>query len=401
VNCMDPAPVPGGGCVPPAPIAIINLTNSTPGSGGGSTGSGLGQGKSVLESPNSHGTVSSTILPNGFTLAAGNYNGLIYETAGISSRSAGAFNVKSTAKATFSAKLSTGGRTYAFSGKFDPRGRATNSIARAGATPLKVELQVDLAGGDLMQGRVTDGNWSAVLVADRQIYSRNGRLSPQAGTYTLLVAGDPALSSSSPGGCGFGTVKVDAGGTVMFSATLADGTKISQSTTLSKQGLWPMYSSLNGGKGVLMSWVQFSNQSQTDLSGQMIWLRPAGASKYYPGGFTNALSVSGSAYHAPAAGMRVLNLTQGNLVLSGGGLSQSVTNGVTLGMNNKLSSTSDKSLTLTITASSGLFKGTLLNPATGKMVPIQGAVSRKANIGVGYFLGESTSGEVYLSRAGQ
>jgi hypothetical protein len=94
-----------------------------------------------------------------------------------------------------------------------------------------------------------------------------------------------------------------------------------------------------------------------------------------------------------------LNVSRGNVVLTGGGLSQPITNAITLGLNNKVSSTVGKSLNLTITPATGLFKGTILNPASGKMVPIQGALSRKANVGMGYFLGDATSGEVFVGGA--
>jgi hypothetical protein len=54
---------------------------------------------------------------------------------------------------------------------------------------------------------------------------------------------------------------------------------------------------------------------------------------------------------------------------------------------------------VTITSASGLFKGSALNPATGKAMPFQGILFKKANVGVGYFLGVDQSGEVYLSPA--
>src|SRR5258706_2866523 len=109
--------------------------------------------------------------------------------------------------------------------------------------------------------------------------------------------------------------------------------------------------------------------------------------------------MGGSAKHAATAGARVLNLHQGTVVLSGGGLSQPVTNTFSLGLTNKIGSTSGKSLTVTVTPATGLFKGTMLNSASGKLVPIQGALSRKANVGMGYFLGDATSGEVYVGGA--
>src|SRR5258706_453693 len=335
---------------------------------------------------------------NGFVMAKGTYHGLFYEQDGVSAASAGYINAKTTDNGAYSVKLNLGSRNFAIAGRFNAQGLATNTVARPGATPVQIELQLDLSGGDQLIGRVTDGHWDASLLANRIIYSKASP-SPQSGNYTLMVAGDPSRSSSSPGGCSFGTVKVDASGSVLLSATLADGTKVSQSSAISKQGFWPLYASLSGGKGLAISWVKFASDSQSDLSGQLVWLKPAAATKYYPGGFTNTLAMSGSAYHAPTAGTRVLNLSQGTVVLSGGGLSQPVTNTFTLGLNNKIGSTSGKSLNVTVTPATGLFRGTMLNPASGRLVPIQGALSRKANVGMGYFLGDATSGEVYVAGA--
>jgi len=90
-------------------------------------------------------------------------------------------------------------------------------------------------------------------------------------------------------------------------------------------------------------------------------------------------------------------MTSGQLVLSGGGLASSLTNSINLGLNN--TGTSATGARLTIVASSGMFKGSVLNPQTGKNLLFQGMVFKKANVGVGYFLGTDQSGEVFLSPA--
>jgi len=189
-------------------------------------------------------------------------------------------------------------------------------------------------------------------------------------------------------------LKVDGAGVVKWVGTLADGTKVSQGSAISKQGIWPMYSSVYTGAGVVMSWMQFGSQAESDLAGQLVWMKPAGG-RYYPGGFTNEVSAIGSAYQAPAAGKRALNLSGGNgsVVLSGGGLNGTITKGVTLGLNNKGSGTG---VTLSITAATGLFKGSAVDAQTGKPLTFQGVLFKKGNIGVGYFLGQDQSGEVYL-----
>jgi hypothetical protein len=66
-------------------------------------------------------------------------------------------------------------------------------------------------------------------------------------------------------------------------------------------------------------------------------------------------------------------------------------------LNNKV--TGSGGLTLSITTTTGLFKGSALNPATGKPILFQGALFKKGNPGVGYFLGSTQSGEVHLDAA--
>jgi hypothetical protein len=286
--------------------------------------------------------------------------------------------------------MTLGKRTSSISGLFDSQGRATRTFARPGSTPLTVYLQLDLAGGDQISGRITDGVWSADLLADR----KSGNTSAHAGNYTLRIPAS-SVSGDRPSGDGFATVKVDARGTVQWSGTLADGTKASQKTSLSKQGIWPLYAALYGGSGSILSWMQITNQPDSDLGGQLIWLKPSGAAgKSYPHGFTNDVEAAGSAYtHASAAG-RVLDV-----VFSGGGLHDPFTNSISLGLNNKMAGQRSNKLSLSIAPSTGLFKGSALNQETGKNLQFQGVILEKGGPGAGFFMNADQSGQVLLNPA--
>ncbi|HLX71429.1 MAG TPA: hypothetical protein VKV04_17520, partial [Verrucomicrobiae bacterium] len=61
--------------------------------------------------------------------------------------------------------------------------------------------------------------------------------------------------------------------------------------------------------------------------------------------------------------------------------------------------TSTNKLTAAITTSSGLFKVTAENPATGKSISGNGVVFQKGNFGSGFFLGTNESGTVILQPA--
>jgi len=338
---------------------------------------------------------SSGAISNAFLRAAGSYNGLFYDTNGVTAFSSGYFTAVTTARGTFNARLSLGNRSYSFAGRFDSFGHATAALAPAGLT---VELSLDLSGQDQLRGRVVAAHWAADLLADRLVFSR-GNPAPQAGAYTLMIPGH-AQSTNRPGGDSFGTVKVDVLGRLLWNATLADGTKVSQSSALSRQGIWPVYVPLYSGASSIVSWIQFPNQPGSDLGGEFIWMKPAGAqAKYYPLGFTNEVVAAGLRYTPPSAGKRVLDISSGAVVFSGGGLGQSFTNAIALGFNNTVTASSAHKLSLSLVPSLGLFRGSVLNPDTGRPLSFQGALFEKANLGVGFFLGAEQSGRVYLGHA--
>jgi hypothetical protein len=340
------------------------------------------------------GAPQGGIVFTGFPAAKVSYNGLFYNPAKVTPSSSGSFTARTTdTKGGFSASLTLAGIKRAFSGHLDPSGTFSGTIPK---TSLQVQLQLDSANQQI-RGTVSDGHWTAQLLADQAVFNKTANLSPWAGNYTLIIPGD-AQDANCPAGAGFGTVNVGADGTVKLAATLADGTKVTQSSTLSKSGVWPLYITASTGRGEVISWIQFTNASSSDLNGQLVWVKPAlTTSKYYPRGFTNSVVAVGSTYRTPTPGTRAISMSSGQLVLSGGNLQTALTNSLTLGLNN--SATSSSGAKLTITPASGAIKGTVVNPQTGKTITFQGMVYKKANVGVGYFLGTDQSGEVFLSPA--
>ncbi len=104
----------------------------------------------------------------------------------------------------------------------------------------------------------------------------------------------------------------------------------------------------------------------------------------------------GSAYQY-TNGLPVLGFTDGNLLLTNGNLAQSITNQIGLGA--EIQAVDQSAIKLTYKTSSGLFKGTVLNPETGKPIPVNGIVLQRQNFGAGFFLGSSESGGALLSPA--
>ncbi len=338
----------------------------------------------------------ASFIPATATFVKGTYTGLFYDPAGVFHFSSGSVTVQTTAAGKFSASLVTLGRKYSWTGRFNSTGHATNSVKRGLLSTLTVELALNNADPDEISGRVTDGSWFAQLLADRAVFDKKLRPASQAGTYTFLIPGNPAATDT-PGGDGIATATVDAAGRVKLKGTLADGSKVTQSATISKNGDWPLYVSLYSGGGELLSWQLFTNRAGDDISGLLSWVRSQQPSAvYYPLGFDVETGALGSRYQPPVAGAKVLNFTNGRFRLTGGNLPQNLTNQIVLDTANKVTTSVGGPLTLSLTVKSGLFKGSMVNPATGKAIPFNGVVFQKRNCGWGFFLGLNQSGAAYL-----
>lgn len=346
--------------------------------------------------------LQANFVPNPFPPVKGTFTGLFRETGQVRYESSGSFTLRLTDRGTYTGKLLLAGKGHPFSGHFDLDGRATNHITRGTDSMLSLELSLDLSpnGTDRITGTLSDGVWLADLLANRSVFNAASNAAPWAGLYTLIIPGttDP---TAGPGGDGYGAVKVDAAGNVNLIGRLADGTTLAQRTPLSKNGAWPLYLSLYSNKGSLCSWVQFDpNLPATSLAGTLNWFKPATTKGLYAAGFTNQTELIGSSYSPPATKTdRVVAMADGVVVLSGGELNNSITDYVIVSQNNKVTST-NAGFTFAFTLSSGLFKGTLLNPATAKKISFAGALLQNSDSGSGYFALTNQSGRVLL-QAGQ
>jgi hypothetical protein len=366
----------------------------------GNPGSGDGTGPSLtnwisglpsLAYPQVPATPGGAI---GLAAAAGYYHGLVFDTNGVKVANSGSAAIQVSAGQTYSMKLTLGRVTYGFGGPLTPDGRATRIIPRSGGAPLRVDIQVDLAGGEQVTGRVTDGPVAVELVADKQVYNARSKPAPQAGNYTVRFPASD-FTGGSPLGDGYGTVRIDGSGNVYFAGLLADGTVVSQKTAISRHGVWPLYASLYGGAGMLQSWMKFEAAGGDDLAGQVIWIKQAGVpARPYAAGFTNELAASGSRYATPAVGQKVLPITAGQVIMTGGGFGLSVTNRFALATKNVVQPENPAALKLSFVPSTGLFRGTVLQD--GRKMTFQGVLDSKDGVGTGFFLNNNLSGQVYL-----
>jgi hypothetical protein len=304
------------------------------------------------------------------------FSGLFYESDAVRLQSAGAFKLTATSAGKYSGTLQMAAGHYSFSGQFGTFCQGTNVIVRKGAGPLSITFSVKNGGSTgQVAGNLSDGTWTAQVYGEQAAYNSKTNPAPYAGTYTLEIPGEDSSGSFTLGN-GFGSVSVDGNGNVKFAGSLADGSKVSQSAPLSKDGTWPFFAPLYKGQGLVMGWISFTNRSSDDLHGPLNWIKMANAaSRYYPGGLSVESDTVGSAFVAGAQPPLVFGAAKLQLGATGGALMMS----------------------LKLSTKTGVFTGTMLNRVTGKPVPFQGALLQKINAGYGFLLGTNESTPVMLT----
>jgi len=349
-------------------------------------------------------TLQANFVTNPFLPLKGSFNGLFFVTdtnIGVRFESSGFVTLTLTDRGRYSGRVQLAGKNLPFSGQFSLDGKATNSVKRPGTNELFMELMLDLNGGtERAMGQLVNatGGWSAGLLADHASVYLGTNASQYQGRYTLLV------EAAEDAGNSFGTVVVNAKGKLTFQGTLADGTPVTQNTTVSKAGFWPLYVALYGGKGAILSVVTVVTDPPpaASLSGNATWIKPAlPAAKYYSAGFTNRLALEGLGYQPPGTN-KVLQIDMGTVRFEDGGLSGGFTNLVTLGTNNKVANlTTNQPLVMNLTLPLGLFNGTvtLTNGGVRTKLSFKGALLRPQDFGAGFFLGTNQSGSVLLEAA--
>ena len=324
---------------------------------------------------------------------AGSYQGLFYETnRGVRHGASGFFSLVLRSDGTYSGRLQQGTTRHAFTGTFDADGQAINTVNHPGTNAITAELHLER--NSQITGRIGDGSWRAVLIADRAAFdARTNPATNFANHYTLLVPGS-AEGSSEPAGDGAGSVIVDNSGGVRLMGVLADGSPMAQKVPLSKNGAWPFYVSLYGGRGSALGWIRITNSTQPDLGGLVSWSRPPGPKpKVYTNGFALDSMLIGSAYRAPGTDT-IFGETSAVVILSQGGLGESVTNKVTLAPTARVTYAGTNQLTLKLTQKSGALAGKITLPGTKKSTTFKGAILQQQGYGGGFFLDTDQSGRV-------
>jgi uncharacterized repeat protein (TIGR03803 family) len=341
-------------------------------------------------------TFQVNFVTNVFLAAAGTYHGLLAPTnVPRDQMNSGSFQISVTSAGTVSGSLDLAGQSVSLSPQKSSLSGAAIIISKRplGESSLTTSLQLNFADQSVA-GTVSDGStFTARLEGDRDVFSTSQKATEFSGTYTLIIPGTNDATVG-PYGVSYGTVNVTSLGAVTFAGSLADGTSISQSSAVSKDGYWPLYVSLYGGKGSLWGWNLFTNQTIVSAP-TLSWINATNSSKtaVYRSGFTNqSATVMGGLYFPSLALPENLNVT-----LEGGDLPFSITNGVTLAPSDKISLTNavdeTNKLKLTVTKSTGLITGTFAKPSNPKQtIKVNGVILQGQTNAQGYFLGTNQSG---------
>jgi hypothetical protein len=178
-------------------------------------------------------------------------------------------------------------------------------------------------------------------------------------------------------GNSYGSLTVDGSGNVKLGGVLADGTKITQASQISEDGSWPMFVPLYKGKGLLIAWISFANRTEDDLHGSVNWIKqPDLLARFYPSGFALGGDAIGSLY-APVS---ALQLNSQVAKLQSNGTANSVVTAIK------------------VSATTGVFKGSMTDKTTGKPSSFQGALLQKPVAGYGFILGVNQSMPVLLTQ---
>ncbi|MGO8674697.1 MAG: SBBP repeat-containing protein [Limisphaerales bacterium] len=344
--------------------------------------------------------LEASFVASPFAAAAGTYTGLFFDTNNLDIESSGLFTATLAANGACSASVRPGNKGYSVSRQFSTNGTFYGVIVRSSVlSPLQVQLQLDPNSTNRMTGQVSDGRWTADIVAYRPVYSTANPAPEKGRNYILRIPGS-ANSLAAPGGDGFGTITVDVSGNLLLSGTLGDGTKVTQTSFVTGSGVWPLYASLYSGRGFILGWLSFTGSGLEAINGQVTWFKwpNPGWKRLYPGGYTYQTEAVGSVY-AFTNGTRALNFSQGQVVIESGGLPHNLnlTNQVLLSAANTVTDlTLTNHLTLSINPASGLFQGSFYNYSNRLTVPFHGALLPSLTNGTGYFVTTNQSGRVFF-----
>jgi PKD repeat protein len=322
---------------------------------------------------------------------AGTYNGLLISTNAPSFASSGPFTLVLDSTGTFTASMKLGPVPISFKGQLDASGNTEGAVLGGTLGTLQVALHLDLAGTDQITGTVLAGAFTSQLLAGRAAFGRANPC-PLAGAYTAVLQSPTNSAANVPQGFGYGTLTVTPKGNGLMTGFLGDGTRLTVSAPLSKQGTWPLYETLYGGQGAALGWVTIGTNGLVDAT--VDWFRPASpASSFYPAGFSTVVTLDGDKYVRPVNSGPSFS-GNGQLTLGDGNLGADIVYDLYIDAKGNVSFTFEnhENVQMNLNPATGQFSGSFTHSTLNRTVTFRGLVLQPDKTGAGYFMGTGETG---------
>ena len=336
-------------------------------------------------------------VTNPFFAVRGAFTGL---SLGTTAATTGLLNGTLSDEGLFSAKLRLGADAFVLVGKFGLDGEFVSVIQRGSRATLTVQLHLDFATG-AFTGSVSDGTFTSPIEAGLSSFSSDNP-APQAGTYTFALRRNPADTAGAPfRGNGFGRVRVRASGALRVTGTLPDTAPFSFGGQIDNAGRWFLAASIQTGAktrapGSLTGVVTFADLPGSDLAGAPIrWVRARqNLTPPFGDAFTADLTLTGSRYIAPAAGVRAFLESRNGLGVAHlqRGSNSDFALDFTLTPQNFATFDPPATKTFRIDPRTGLLRGQAIAPDSPRTGKLSGVVLQKSDTAAGYFLNDGTTG---------
>lgn len=339
-------------------------------------------------------TLRANFVQNPFGAVKGVYSGVFCEAENARHESSGFLKLQLSGMGAYTGTLLCAGKSNVFSGRFDVLGGATNIITVKGSSSTELRMNLDLSPeAGVLTGTVARNGWWSALRAERCGFNTTTNRAPYAGAYTLLL-GKQDSEANADQGMGYATVRLSPGGTVRLTGRMPDGTILTHSGSIWKNGDWPMYLPLYKKEGSIFGWLKFVDGSEDyDLTGELLWTRPANpASLAYPEGFSDEVTCNGCRYVPPANGSPVIASTTNIITFMSADPGAEFTNPFLLRANNRVTNLGTNKLVMGFELSSGVITGKVAVPFSGEVLSFRGVVLQKLSAGGGYFIHSGRSG---------
>jgi uncharacterized repeat protein (TIGR03803 family) len=341
-------------------------------------------------------TLTANFVTNSFLRAVGTYNGLFYVPGAVGVESAGLLGGLTVGKqGAYTGSLYVSGTNYSVGGNFDLAGDASNQIARVaslGAVSLTMHLDWDSWPPQItgtVQG-TNGGAWSANLT--NELAGTN--LSAQ---YTVLIPPGAGAPANSPGGDGYALISNHLGSLTVTGA-LADGTTFSQNIAETELHHMPLYATPYTNGGLLLGLLDLGSGAPV---GTLTWIRPTATSGLFTNGYTNIVTVQGSAWTDPASDTNAILVRVEQLDVSGGFLSAPIDFIVGLDYKNEdlavQAGGPTNSLSSKIAPKTGLLTITFGNGNGANTTSATGTILQNHALGGGFFTTKTNAGAFTLT----